>query len=138
MPLHRDIESGDRHTDTQAETDREGMEAERRTEKGWRQRDGQRRDGGRDKHMGEMERVAQRVSCKMLLFSRVCLSTPEYARARTHTHTQRERERERETHTLTPTPTHSLSFLPPHPLREQTPTVKAGIERSSTDHVSSR
>ena len=115
MPLHRDIESGDRHTDTQAETDREGMEAERRTEKGWRQRDGQRRDGGRDKHMGEMERVAQRVSCKMLLFSRVCLSTPEYARARADTHTERERERERDSYTHTHTHTLSFVLAPPPP-----------------------
>ena len=32
-------------TQTQAETDREGMEAERRTEKGWRQRQTHGRDG---------------------------------------------------------------------------------------------
>ena len=126
---------------------------QRRIEKGWRQRDGQRRDGGRETDREGMEaetntwerwresHSGSRAKCCCLVGC-AYLRTNTRARTHAHTHTHRERERgrerERETRTLTPTPTHSLSFLPPHPLREQTPTVKAGIERSSTDHVSSR
>jgi hypothetical protein len=120
---------------------------QRRIEKGWRQRDGQRRDGGRETDREKMEaetnawerwresHSVSRAKCCCLVG---CAYLRTNTRARAHTHTHTHTERERETHTLTPTLTHSLSFLPPHPLREQTPTVKAGIERSSTDHVSSR
>jgi len=102
---------------------------QRRIEKGWRQRDGQRRDGGRETDREKMEaetnawerwresHSGSRAKCCCLVG---CAYLRSNTRALTHTHT------------------HSLSFLPPHPLREQTPTVKAGIERSSTDHVSSR